>query len=95
MRRLPYVADIQSPFCARSLYHGLRAAIARALERYALRHAGAIIFPDEDSLATFEGPIPKARVSFIPDPHAELFPDAFTSAEFASALDHIYAYVLR
>ena len=83
VRRLPYVADIQSPFCA------------RALERHSLRRAGAIIFPDEDTLATFDGPIPKARVSFIPDPHAELFPDAFTRAEFASALDHIYAYVLR
>ena len=95
VRRLPYVADIQNPFCARALYHGLRAASARALERHSLRHAGAIIFPDEDTLATFDGPIPKARVSFIPDPHAELFPDAFTGAEFASALDHIYAYVLR
>ena len=68
VRRLPYVADIQSPFCARALYHGLRAASARALERHSLRHAGAIIFPDEDTLATFDGPIPRPASHSSPTP---------------------------
>ncbi len=95
VKRFRYVADISAPFSARSLYHGLRAVIARYLERAALRHAGAIIFPDEDTLASFDGTIPKSRVSFIPDPHSELVPESFTKAEFANALDHLYAYVLR
>lgn len=95
VKRIPYIADVQFPFSARGLYHGLRAVIARYMERSALRHAGAIIFPEEDTLLSFDGKIPKARLSFIPDPHVELVPDAFTKAEFAYALDHLYAYVLR
>lgn len=95
VRRHPYVAEIHDPFCARGLYRGFRAFFAKRMERAALKRAGAIVFPDEDTFATFDGPIPKARVSFIPDPHVELDLDAFTGAEFASALEHIYAYVLR
>ena len=38
---------------------------------------------------------PPARVSIIPDPHAEIAPDAFTRAEFADALEKIYAYAMR
>ena len=95
VKRFPYVAEIHEPFCARDLFHGICAAVARHMERSALRHAGAIIMPDEETLATFDGKIPKSRISFIPDPHAELTPDTFTKAEFASALDHLYAYVLR
>lgn len=95
VRRLPYVAELHNPFNARGLYRGAVAFMARRMERAALRNAGAIVFPEEDILATFDGPIPKSRVSFIPDPHAELDLDAFTGAEFAAALEHIYAYVLR
>ena len=36
-----------------------------------------------------------ARVSILPDPHAELAENAFTAAEYASALEGIYTYVLR
>ena len=95
MRRCPYVAELHEPFSARSLHHGPVAFIGRRMEISAVRHAGAIIFPEEDTFATFDGPIPKSRVSFIPDPHVELDANAFTGAEFASALEHIYAYVLR
>ena len=35
-----------------------------------------------------------ARV-LIPDPHVELVPTAFTFAEFAAALRHVYEYALR
>jgi len=94
-RNVPYIAECHFPFSARSLYHGIRAALARFLERSALRRAGAIIMPAEEVLATFDGPIPRSRISFIPDPHTELFPGAFTLAEFANALEQIYAYVLR
>lgn len=95
VKRLPYVAEIHEAFSARNLHHGLRAAIAKHLERSALRHSGAIIMPSEEVLDTFDGKIPKSRISFIPDPHTELTPDTFTKAEFATALDHLYAYVLR
>jgi hypothetical protein len=33
-------------------------------------------------------------VSLIPDPHVELVPTAFTFAEFATALQHVYTYAL-
>ena len=73
----------------------LRAAIARHLELSALRHASAIILPNASSISGFGSSLPKARVSIIPDPHAEISPDAFTFAEFSLAIEHIYDYVLR
>ena len=60
-----------------------------------IARAAAVIVPDEPTLADFREPPPKARVSILPDPHAELADNAFTAAEFASALDGIYTYVLR
>lgn len=95
MRKFPYIAEIHTPFTTPGFFKGPRAAFARFVERKALRHAAAIILPDEDTLARFAGKIPKARVSLIPDPHAEIAPDAFTYGEFADALEHVYAYALR
>ena len=60
-----------------------------------ITNASAIIVPDEGTLAAFREPPPLARVSILPDPHAELAENAFTAAEYASALDGIYTYVLR
>ena len=62
---------------------------------YSRRRASAIILPDAATLERFGGKLPKARVSLIPDPHAEIAPDAFTFGEFSLALEHIYYYVLR
>lgn len=96
VRRIPYVVELLDPYCSQGTRaKGIRSAVARSLERSALRHAGAIVLPGEDVLGAFDGPIPKSRVSFIPDPHAELFPDTFTRAEFDAALDKLYAYLLR
>lgn len=95
VRRYPYVAEIHTPFSTPGFFKGPRAALARHSERAALRHAGAIILPDESLLSRFGSKLPKARVSIIPDPHAEIAPDAFTYAEFATAIEHVYAYVLR
>jgi len=95
VRRLPYVAEVHVPLTAPGFFKGPRAALAGRFERSALRHAGAIVLPDEETLRLFGDRIPKARVSLIPDPHAEIAPDAFTYAEFATALEHVYAYVLR
>ena len=95
VRRYPYVAEIHRPLVTLGFFKGPRSAIARSLERAALRHAAAIILPDAATLARFRGRLPKARVSLIPDPHAEISPDAFTFGEFAVAIEHIYDYVLR
>lgn len=95
VRRQPYVAEIHIPFSSPGFFKGPRAAFARRCERAALRHAGAIILPDEEILARFGGKIPRARVCIIPDPHAEIAPEAFTYGEFASAVEHVYDYVLR
>ncbi len=57
--------------------------------------AAAVIISRESTLSEFRAPPPMARVSILPEPHAELADNAFTAAEFASALDGIYTYVLR
>lgn len=93
--RHPCVAEIHTPFSTPGFFKGPRAAIARHFERRALKQADAIVLPDEDTLALFGKHIPRARVSLIPDPHAELTPDEFTFGDFNVALRHIYDYVLR
>ena len=79
-RHFAYVAEVHHPEC---------------VSRSAMAHAAAVIVPDESTLAEFRNPPPKARLSILPDPHADLDEQAFTSAEFTSALDAIYTYVLR
>ena len=95
VRRCPYVAEIHRPLSTPGFFSGPKATFARHLERAALRHAAAIILPDAATLGRFGGKLPKARVSLIPDPHAEIASDAFTFGEFELALEHIYDYVLR
>ena len=95
LQRFPYVADFTDLFGIQGFYRGLRAKIARHLEHAAMRHAAAIIFADADAPVQLAYRPPAARISVIPDPHAEIAPDAFTRAEFADALDKIYAYAMR
>ena len=94
MGRMPFIAEIHRPFARPGLPKGPRAAFARLCERRALRRAAAIVMPDEQTLDLFGRQIPRARVSLIPDPHVELVPTAFTFAEFATALQHVYTYAL-
>ena len=91
----PCIAEFHTPFAEPKRHHGLRTAIARSLENRAFRRAAAVVLPDADTLAFFSRKLSRARVSLIPDPHAELSPDAFTVGEFNSALAHVYEYVLR
>ena len=79
-RHFAYVAEVHHPEC---------------VSRSAMAHAAAVIVPSESTLAEFRNPPPKARLSILPDPHADLDEQAFTAAEFTSALDAIYTYVLR
>ena len=95
VRRYPYVAEIHRPLSSPGFFKGPKAACARHMELAALRHASAIILPDSATLGRLGGKLPKARVSLIPDPHAEISPDAFTFGEFSVAIEHIYDYVLR
>ena len=95
VRRYPYVAEIHRPFSTPGFFKDPKTACARHLERSSLRHASAIILPDVATFERFGEKIPKARVSLIPDPHAEITPDAFTFGEFCLAIEHIYDYVLR
>lgn len=95
VRRTPYVAEFHTPLSTPGFLRGPRASVARALERDAFRHAGAVILPDEETHARFGGGLPRARVTLIPDPHAEISPDTFTFGEFSAAVAHVYAYVLR
>ncbi len=95
LRRLPYVAEFHLPFAAPGLRRGIRTTIARAMERNAFRRAAAVVLPDEATLACFPARLSRARVSLIPDPHAEITPSAFTFGEFNTALVHLYDYILR
>ena len=94
MGRIPFIAEIHRPFARPGLPKDPRAAFARVCERRTLCRAAAIVMPDEQTLSLFGRQIPRARVSLIPDPHVELVPTAFTFAEFAAALLHVYTYVL-
>ena len=80
VKRFAYIAEIHHPETAGAS---------------TIAHAAAVIVPDEATLAGFRDPPPKARVSILADPHAELVNNALTSAEFSHALDGIYTYVLR
>jgi len=79
VKRLAYVAEIR------------RGGVGKST----VRHASAVIATSESDLSLLKEPPPKGRVSILPDPHAELAPDAFTFAEFADALEGIYTYVRR
>jgi len=92
VQRFAYLADIAKPYSHRGLFRGPVSWLARWCESSALRHATAVLFPNEQTLAAVEPPPPRARVSILPDPHAELAPDAFTYAEFGEALEKIYYY---
>lgn len=80
VKRFAYVAEVHHP---------------ESVGASTVAHASAVIVPDEETLAAFSVPPPKARVSVLPDPHADLDENAFTTAEFSSALDAIYTYVRR
>lgn len=80
LKRFVYIAEVHHP---------------ESVGRHTVEHASAVIVPDEETLSRFIVPPPIARVSVLPDPHAELADNAFTSAEFSAALDGIYTYVLR
>ncbi len=95
MRTYPCICEIHRPLTSHGFFKRPCAAFSRFLERGALKHAAAIIFPDRETLDVFNGKIPKARVSFIPDPHVDIAPEAFTYGEFAEAIRHVYDYVLR
>lgn len=95
VRRFPYVADYTDPFGIRGLHRGSLAALVRSLENSAMRHASALVFADQDVPGSMEKRPPAARLSVIPDAHAEIAPEAFTRAEFADALLKIYEYVTR
>lgn len=79
-RKIAYVAELHHP-------HDVRSAT--------VNKAAAVIVAREKTLSKFRTPPPMARVSILPDPHAELADNAFTAAEFASAIGGIYTYVLR
>ena len=95
VRRFPYVADFTDPFGVDGFRRGLRAFVAFALEHAAMRHAAAVVFADVDVPPRLVRRPPSARVSIIPDPHAEIALDTFTLGEFSEALSKIYAYVTR
>jgi len=95
MRRMPYVTEIHAPLTRRGFFKGPRGAFAASLERSALRHAAAIVFPSESVRNVYGCRIPKARVMILPDPHVELVPETLTVGEFNLAIARLYAYILR
>ncbi|MBO5941412.1 MAG: glycosyltransferase [Kiritimatiellae bacterium] len=80
LKKFAYIAEIHHP----------KSAGKRTLE-----HASAVIVSNGDILSRLNAGVPVARTSILPDPHAELVDNAFTTAEFSDAIDGIYTYVLR
>ena len=78
--RIPYVAELHNP---------------ETVGDRTVDGAAAVIVPDEETLSRFGAPPPMARVSVLPDPHAEMSGSDLTAAEFADAIDGIYTYVMR
>ncbi len=95
VKQYPYIAEIHTPYTKRGLIHGIRRIIASRLERAALRHASAIIVPEENVISVFGQHIPVARTVILPSPRTDFSPDGFTVGEFALSIEHLYAYVLR
>lgn len=95
LKRVPYIAEVHLPANGPDAAKGLFASIARRLERKALKFAGAVVLPDEYVLSALGENAPRSRVAIIPDPHAEITPEAFTIGEFITAIRHLYDYVLR
>lgn len=95
VRRFPYVADFTDPFGVCGFYRGIRACVANWLEHAAMRHAAAVVFSDADVPPRLVHRPPGARVTIIPDPHAEIALEAFTLGEFREALSKVYAYATR
>ncbi len=90
-----YIAEIHHPFSRRGLIHGIRRMIAQHFERAALRHASAVIVPEERLINIFGRHLPVARTLILPNPRTEISPEGFTIAEFNLSIEHLYSYVLR
>lgn len=95
VKRYPYVSEIHKPFSsAKKKFSFLKMSAARK-ERSCIKHSAAVIFPNEDTMAVFEGKIPHARVSVIPEPEIDITPGSFTFGDYSLAMRRIYDYVLR
>lgn len=94
VRRNPYIVEMRHPINGMP-YKGLSARISRSLERGALKYASAVIAPDQSIMDTLGDVVPKPRTGIIPDPHAELTPDAFTYGEFSDSIIRISDYAMR
>ena len=94
VRRNPYIVEVRHPVNGMP-YKGLAARMSRSLERGALKHASAVIAPDQSIMDTLGAAVPKPRTGIIPDPHAELTPEAFTYGEFTDSIMRICDYAIR
>lgn len=95
IQKYPYIAEYLQPFSRHKYKLNILAPFSRMNERSAIRHASAVIFPDAETKDVFNGKIPHARVSVLPDPHTDLVPEKFTFKDFSIALIRIYDYILR
>ena len=94
VKRLPYLAEVRNPINGQA-FKGLSASISRSLERGALKHASAVISPDQSILSALGDAAPKPRTGILPDPHTELSEDAFTYGEFSDSIMRISDYAMR
>ena len=92
VRRHPVIAEYRNPVSTADGPIGLCADIMRRREQSAIRHACAVVVPDEAMLARFEKPPAKARVCVIPDPQSETNSQFFTVAEFEAAVRQVYEF---
>lgn len=88
-----YVAELVRPFSlvgARSA--GLVGGLSRRAERDAIRHAAALVIAEADDVGRFDAPLPRPRLSVIPDPAGNDSDDEFGFGDFDAAMRRVLAY---
>jgi hypothetical protein len=95
VKHYPYISEIHAPLSSWKKKFSFFKWSASRKERSCIKHAAAVIFPNEKTMDVFQNKIPHARVSVIPEPEVEIASGSFTFADYSLALRRIYDYILR
>lgn len=95
VKHYPYISEIHIPLSSWEKKFSFLKWSASKKEHSCVKHASAVIFPNEKAMDVFQNKIPHARISIIPEPEVEIAPGSFTFADYSLALRRIYDYILR
>ena len=89
-----YIAEVVRPFSLtdRLSSHGIAGWLSRRAERDAIGHADAVVFREASFASHLDAPLPRSRVSTIPDPSAGGSGEEFGFGDFDAAMLRVFAY---